>query len=208
MRKVTNKVTTLVISLIVALSLFAGQASAYTVKSGDTMKGIANSNGLTLQQLISYNPQIKNPNVISIGQNVNTSQAKTSASKVSVSTEDKDLMARLVRAEADGEPYAGQVAVAVVVLNRVASSGFPNTVHGVIYETYSNGKIPAFSPVANGEINKPADADAKRAVNEAITYQPNTNGSLFFYNPKLTSKDNWIRSREITIVIGNHNFAK
>lgn len=178
-----------------------GQASAYSVKSGDTMGAIAKSHNLTLQQLASLNPDITNLDIINIGQNVNTTlteQPVITAYKVTES--DKELMARLVRAEAVGEPFAGKVAVAVVVLNRVAHEGFPNTVKEVIYQ---KGQ---FTPVSNGQINQPADADSIRAVEEAITYGKG-NGSIFFYNPK-TSTNQWIFTRETITQIGNHVFAK
>lgn len=124
----------------------------------------------------------------------------------SVSESEKDLLARLVRAEAQGEPYAGKVAVATVVLNRVDHPGFPNTVHDVIYERTSTGHY-AFTPVANGQINKPADAESIRAVNEALAFRGQGSGSLYFYNPK-TATNQWIKSRPITVIIGNHVFAK
>lgn len=122
-----------------------------------------------------------------------------------VSTVDKALMARLVHAEAEGEPYAGKVAVASVVLNRVKSPNFPNTVPGVIYQI-SNGHY-AFTPVENGQINQPADAASIRAVNEAIALMGRGNGSLFFYNPT-TSTSSWVSSRQVTVKIGHHVFAK
>jgi N-acetylmuramoyl-L-alanine amidase len=118
---------------------------------------------------------------------------------------EKDLMARLVHAEAVGEPYAGKVAVAAVIINRVRSADFPNTVKGVIYQI-ANGHY-AFTPVENGRINQPADAASKKAVNEAIALTGKGNGSLFFYNPK-TSTSSWITSRPVTVTIGNHRFAR
>jgi N-acetylmuramoyl-L-alanine amidase len=114
---------------------------------------------------------------------------------------DKEMLARLVHAEAQGEPYAGKVAVAVVVLNRVASPDFPNTVPQVIYQ---QGQ---FSPVANGAIREYADKDSIRAVNEAYTLRGTGSGSLFFYNPK-TATSRWLDSRETTVTIGNHVFKK
>jgi N-acetylmuramoyl-L-alanine amidase len=122
-----------------------------------------------------------------------------------VSAADKALMARLVHAEAVGEPYAGKVAVASVILNRVKSSKFPNTVPGVIYQI-SSGHY-AFTPVENGQINQPADADSIRAVNEAIALMGRGNGSLFFYNPA-TSTSFYDASRQVTVRIGHHVFAK
>ena len=190
-------------------SITAEASETYTVKSGDTMNKIATSNGMTLDKLVAKNPQISNPNLIYIGQAVNigeaaattTAAAPTTTNSSGLSASDKDLMARLVRAEAQGEPYAGKVAVATVILNRVSSSDFPNTVSSVIYQSGQ------FSPVANGEINKAADSDSVRAVNEAIANRGQGAGSLFFYNPK-TSTNTWITHRPVTVVIANHTFAK
>jgi len=180
-------------------------ASTYTAKKGDTLKSIAKENELSLSQLISYNPQIKSPDSINVGQSINLSAPKKQSF---ISAEDKDLMARLVRAEAQGEPYAGKVAVATVVLNRLDHADFPDTIHDVIYETYENKKYYAFSPVENGEINKPADKDSIKAVEEAIDFRGKGKGSLFFYNTK-TSTSRWIEeNRTVTITIANHTFAK
>lgn len=136
--------------------------------------------------------------VVSFGLLTSVGQAEAAST---ISSSDKALMAKLVRAEAEGESYAGKVAVATVVLNRVDSSGFPNNVHDVIYQSGQ------FTPVANGEINKPTNSDSVKAVNEAIGFRGKGQGSLFFYNPK-TSTSKWILSRKVTIVIGNHTFAK
>lgn len=123
---------------------------------------------------------------------------------ISLSNEEKDLFARLVEAEAKGEPYEGKVAVATVVLNRVESPEFPDTVTNVINEVVGNAY--AFSPVQNGEINKPASDDSIRAVEEALTRKDRLEDCLFFYNPEIAT-DTWIRSREVVTTIGNHVFA-
>src|SRR5699024_2908129 len=123
-----------------------------------------------------------------------------------VTESEKDLFARLVSAEAEGESYAGKVAVATVVLNRVDSPLFPNTLKKVIYEI-SPGGYYAFEPVKNGEINKPADSASKKAVEEALDFRGQGRGSLFYYNPDKTDS-RWMRSRQVTIKIGNHVFAK
>lgn len=122
-----------------------------------------------------------------------------------ISAAERDLLARLVRAEAEGEPYAGKVAVATVVLNRVAHRDFPNTVRGVINEV-SHGHY-AFSPVQNGRINRAADSESIRAVNEALAFRGQGSGSLFFYNPTIAT-NHWIATRTETVRIGNHVFAK
>ena len=113
---------------------------------------------------------------------------------------DHRLLAKLVYAEARGEPYKGQVAVAAVVLNRVASSSFPNTVSGVIYQS------GAFSCVDNGSINNTPDSNCIRAALDALNGWDPTGGCLYYYNPK-TAKDQWIFSRTVRTVIGNHSFA-
>ncbi|MBV7507952.1 cell wall hydrolase [Bacillus sp. sid0103] len=124
---------------------------------------------------------------------------------VTISAKEKDLFARLVEAEAKGESYEGKVAVATVVLNRVDSPDFPDTVTGVIKQVVGN--CYAFSPVQNGEINKPASNESKRAVEEALTRDDRLNDSVYFYNPKI-AEDEWIRTRTVVKTIGDHVFAK
>jgi N-acetylmuramoyl-L-alanine amidase len=123
---------------------------------------------------------------------------------VSISTEEKDLFARLVESEAKGESYEGNVAVATVVLNRTESPHFPNTVTGVIKEVV--GDSYAFSPVQNGEINKPASDESKQAVEKALTRNDRLHDSIYFYNPEIAT-DDWIRTRTVVETIGNHVFA-
>ncbi|MGG1219371.1 cell wall hydrolase [Priestia endophytica] len=189
-------------SLMVASPVFA-----YEVKQGDTMSKIARDNSMSLNQLAGINPQVKDLNLIHVGQTINTEGKTDVATEVysannSVSVNEKDLLARLVRAEAESEPYSGKVAVATVVLNRVANDSFPDTIHDVIYQ---QGQ---FSPVSNGQINKPADAESIRAVNEALSWDRSQGaGSLFFYNPS-ASTSNWLDSKTTTLVIGNHVFKK
>ena len=103
-------------------------------------------------------------------------------------------------AEARGEPYVGKVAVAAVILNRVKSSQFPNTIAGVIYQPY------AFTAVTDGQINLEPDKTAYNAARDAMNGWDPTYGSLFYYNPaKTTSK--WIYSRQVVTTIGDHVFA-
>jgi N-acetylmuramoyl-L-alanine amidase len=185
--------------LIISMSAFTGvtkseAATTHKIQYGETYWKIAKGFGIPVNTLMSAN----NSKPLIAGQNMILPNSPISAA-------DEELMARLVRAEAVGEPYAGKVAVATVILNRVKSADFPNTVRSVIYQI-SNGHY-AFTPVANGQINQPADAESKRAVNEAIALMGKGNGSLFFYNPK-TSTSQWIFSREVTVTIGNHRFAR
>ncbi|QOR65064.1 cell wall hydrolase [Cytobacillus suaedae] len=125
---------------------------------------------------------------------------ETKKNDVLISYEEKELLARLVSAEAKGEPYAGKVAVAEVVLNRVEDEQFPDSVKKVIYEKN------AFQPVQNNSIQDPADHESLRAVEDALIEQENETEALFFYNPE-TASDNWIRERKVIKRIGNHVFA-
>lgn len=113
---------------------------------------------------------------------------------------DLDLLARVVMAEAQGEPYDGQVAVAAVILNRVNHPEFPNTIPGVVYEPL------AFSVVANGQVNKPANSSAMEAAHAALNGLDPSGGAIYFYNPAKT-RSTWIRSRAVIKTIGKHIFA-
>ena len=116
------------------------------------------------------------------------------------SSSDLYLLAKCVYAEARGEPYEGKVAVAAVILNRVKSSEFPNTIAGVIYQPY------AFTAVSDGQINLEPDKSAYNAARDAMNGWDPTYGCLFYYNPaKTTSK--WIYSRQVVTTIGDHVFA-
>jgi N-acetylmuramoyl-L-alanine amidase len=117
-----------------------------------------------------------------------------------INEEEKKLLARLVQAEAEGEPYEGKVAVADVVLNRVEHEQFPDTIKDVIYQKN------AFEPVQNGSINEPASNEAVKAVEEALVDQGKNEELLYFYNPE-TATSEWIFSREVVKKIGNHSFA-
>lgn len=182
-------------SVLLSFQLQADAASNYTVKKGDTLWNISKKNGVSVSLLKKVNH--KATDYLYIGERI---QIPTS-----VSAYEKDLLARLVYAEAKGEPYAGKVAVATVVLNRVDSSVFPNTIREVI--TQKEAGHYAFTPVQNGEIKKAADQASMKAVNEALAFRGMGKGSLYFYNP-VTAKSKWILSRETTVTIGHHRFAK
>ena len=122
--------------------------------------------------------------------------------RVSLTEEELDLIAAVVYAEARGEPMDGKVAVVNVILNRLKSGDFPDTISEIIFQG------SAFSPVRNGwrEKYKPTQ-DCYDAIEQALVSEDNTNGALYFYNPKI-AKDGWIRSRRILVTINNHTFAK
>lgn len=109
------------------------------------------------------------------------------------------LLAQLVESEATGEPYAGKVAVAEVVLNRVKDGGFPNSIEGVIYQSGQ------FQVVSNGRINMTPTQESINASNEALAGSNYTYGALYFYN-SATATDRWQDSLRTTTVIGSHTF--
>ncbi len=111
------------------------------------------------------------------------------------------LLARLVYGEARGEPYKGQVAVAAVVLNRMESSKFPNSMSGVIYQS------GAFSVVDDGQINLSPDETAIKAARDAMNGWDPTNGCLYYYNPAKTT-NKWMLSKPVLMKIGNHSFFR
>lgn len=136
-----------------------------------------------------------------LGENVPDRRAGAARATPVRRQDDLELLARVVSAEAKGEPYEGQVAVGGVILNRIRDSRFPNTLAGVVYQTH------AFESVSNGEIYKPVSAASRRAAQDALNGWDPSGGAVFFWNPyKPVSK--WIWSRPIQKQIGNHVFAK
>ena len=132
-----------------------------------------------------------------LGMTLGSSSGTTSSS---ISSSDLNLLARCVYAEARGEPYTGQVAVAAVVLNRVKSASFPNTISGVIYQPY------AFTAVDDGQINLSPNSTAYKAAQDALNGWDPTYGCLYYYNPA-TATSSWIWSRKTVVTIGKHTFA-
>ena len=112
-----------------------------------------------------------------------------------------NLLSRLVYAEARGESYKGQVAVAAVVLNRVSNPNFPNTIAGVIYQS------GAFDVVKDGQINLTPNSTAKKAAQDALNGWDPTSGCIYYFNPD-TATSKWIWSRPQIIQIGKHIFCK
>ncbi|MNE78039.1 Spore cortex-lytic enzyme precursor [compost metagenome] len=128
--------------------------------------------------------------------------SKKSGTPVTASTSDRDLLARIIAAEADSEPYEGQVAVGAVVLNRVKSTKFPNSIRDVIY---ASGQ---FEPVSNGRFDrvKPTETQYK-AADEALSGVDPTDGAVYFYAPTLT-KQRWHETLTLTFELGGHRFFK
>lgn len=127
--------------------------------------------------------------------------SSSSSSSSSNNSSNVNLLARVVYGEARGEPYTGQVAVAAVVLNRVKSSKFPNTISGVVYQS------GAFDAVADGQVNMTPDATAKKAAQDALNGWDPSYGAIYYFNPN-TATNKWIWSRPMTVTIGKHRFCK
>ena len=111
-----------------------------------------------------------------------------------------DLLARVISAEARGEPYSGQVAVGAVILNRVEHPSFPNTIAGVVYQP------GAFTCMVDGQFNEPVADSAYRAARDALNGADPSGGAIYYFNPD-TSTSAWIWSRPLITVIGKHRFC-
>lgn len=134
---------------------------------------------------------------------LNAMEIYTSSNSTSQSTNNSNvnLLAHVVYAESRGEPYAGQVAVAAVVLNRVKSSSFPNTISGVVYQP------GAFTAVSDGQINLSPNTTAYNAARDALNGWDPSYGAIYYFNPD-TATNAWIWSRPHTVTIGKHRFCK
>ena len=111
-----------------------------------------------------------------------------------------DLLARVISAEARGEPYSGQVAVGAVILNRVEHPSFPNTIAGVVYQP------GAFTCMVDGQIDQPVADSAYRAARDALNGADPSGGAIYYFNPS-TATSAWIWSRPLIKVIGSHRFC-
>ena len=132
---------------------------------------------------------------------MNSSGNSSSSSSNNSNSNNVNLVAKAIYGEARGEPYVGQVAVGAVIMNRVKSSSFPNTIAGVIYQS------GAFDAVSDGQINMTPDSTAKKAAQDAINGWDPSYGAIYYFNPS-TATNKWIWSRPMTITIGKHRFCK
>ena len=111
-----------------------------------------------------------------------------------------ELLARVISAEARGEPYSGQVAVGAVILNRVAHPAFPGTIAGVVYQP------GAFTCMVDGQFDEPVSELSARAARDAINGADPSGGAIYYFNPD-TATSSWIWSRPLIKVIGRHRFC-
>lgn len=207
---VTTSIAALGITAMLGFST-AEAATNYTVQNGDSYWKIGQKFGVSYDSVMKLNGAdstlIFPGDVLHIPEKgaqvpVATKVASTTTSTPSVSQSSLDLLARLVEAEAGAESYSGKLAVAKVVLNRVVSNEFPNTIREVIYQSGQ------FSPVGNGMINNPAEPDSIQAAKDAINIGGNANGALYFYNPATSTQAGWLSTLPTVEVIGHHIFKK
>ena len=158
----------------------------YGSKTVEAVKYFQRKNGL------SVDGQCGPKTLAALGVNVSATQQS--------GTGDVDLLARLISAEARGEPYTGQVAVGAVVLNRVESPAFPGSISGVIYQS------GAFSCLQDGQFWKPVADSAYRAARDAMNGWDPSGGAIYYFNPA-TATSKWIWSRPHITTIGNHRFC-
>lgn len=148
-------------------------------------------NGLTADGIVG-------PNTLrALGMSVSEG---SSSSGSSAQEHDAALLARVISAEARGEPYAGQVAVGAVILNRIEHPSFPSTLAGVVYQP------GAFTCMVDGQIDQPVAESARRAAQEALAGSDPSGGAIYYFNPN-TATSAWIWSRPLIKVIGKHRFC-
>lgn len=200
-------------------------SGGYTVQPGDTLFLIAQRYGTTVDALRQANgiwsDTLYPGQTLAIpsgsgsasrssgGQTVEPGAGGDNAvwgSKYVITRRSYDLLARLVSAEAQGEPYAGQVAVAATVLRRMTDPRFPSTIEDIIYQVWDRYYYQ-YSPVQNGTIDYPAVPSAYRAVEDALNGADPSYGANGFYNPAGT-ENSWVTQQPVTTVIGNHVFFK
>lgn len=209
--KADNRLTS---SVIYPGQVLYVRASEYTVKSGDSLYLIANRYAVTVEALKKANGIWGNMiypgrklTIPATGTSAATgaAAAKTAAvpGTISYTQTELDLLARLVTAEAENQPYSAQVGVAAVVVNRVKSDLFPNTISSVIYQK-SDGYYQ-FTPVENGWISRPTTQTAKNAALEALKGSDPSNGALYYFDDSATNK--WLWSKPLKARIGDMVFV-
>lgn len=179
-----------------------GNPTTYVVQRGDTLYLIGQRFGLSVAQLKAINGLSGDD--IYPGQILRLTSSGSNNSRGNVPSEnaaDLELLARVVYGEARGEPYAGQVAVAAVVLNRVRDSRFPNTIRDVIFD------VDAFTSVNDGQFYLTPDATAYQAAREALRGSDPSGGALYFWNAAKVPPGQWVWTRTIITTIGKHVFA-
>ena len=203
-----TSVLTIGISVITSPNIFAATlTNTYTVRSGDCLSSIAYKYGESLNNLRKSNNKwddsIFPEQVLNVTVTTSSAVSQNKSMSIKYTSSDVDMLSRLITAEAQGESYSAQVAVGAVVVNRVKSSFFPNSINDVINQK-TNGNYE-FTPVLNGNINKPANASAVKAAYEALSGNDPTNKALFFYSgnaPKALTLP-----QPVSVIIDNLTFV-
>ncbi len=167
---------------------------AFQKKNGLTADGVV---GKSTYKALGMNDSY---NLLVNGESNGSNGANSTSGTNGFSSSDVYLLARTIYAEGRGEPYTGQVAIGAVVLNRVRSDDFPNTISGVVYQKH------AFTAVTDGQINLTPNDTAMKAAKDAINGWDPTGGALYYYNPAIATSA-WIFDRQTVTVIGKHVFA-
>lgn len=202
------------IALIAALSLVSGAASFRRGSTGGTVTAIQTKlrdwgyysgavdgiYGSATENAVRYFQRKNGLTADGIAGNATLAAMGIPASGGGAQSSDVALLARLISAEARGEPYSGQVAVGAVVLNRTRHPSFPSTIYGVIYQK------GAFSCLEDGQFNEPVADSAYRAARDAMNGWDPTGGAIYYFNPA-TATSKWIWSRPVITVIGKHRFC-
>lgn len=168
----------------------------YGSKTRQAVIDFQKKNGLTADGVAGT----KTLSAIGISSSSKSNSQSNSGGYGGMSQNDYNLLARVISAEARGEPYNGQVAVGAVILNRVEHPSFPNTISGVVYQP------DAFTCMKDGQFNQPVQESCYNAARDAINGMDPSNGCIYYYNPQ-TAKSAWIWSRPILLKIGKHNFC-
>lgn len=202
-----------IVAGLAALLVFGAPATAaaqaYTVQPGDTLWFISQRYGVTVEDLRQANniwtDWIYPGDVLTIPDRASQSSPATPAlasrGTARPSSREVQLLAQMIQAEAQGEPYEGKVAVGAVILNRLRDPRFPKTLEGVLYEA------DAFEPIPNGTFYQTPDEESIQAALDALSGVDPTGGALYFYNPA-TAWSPWVYTRPVLTQIGNHVFAK
>ena len=204
-----NLKSTLLALTLTLVSSSSVYAASYQVKSGDTLSQIGKSHKTTTSILMKNN-KLSNTTIY-VGQSLNIptviksvpAKPQTTAKAIPYSASDVDLLARLITAEASGESAKGMLSVGAVVVNRVQSSQFPNSISAVINQKCSG--YYQFTPVKNGMIKKTASKAAVSAATKALKGTDPTKGALFFFDKTVSSK--YLTSKPVAASIGNLTFA-
>ena len=217
-RRKTGLAVLALFAVNIALIVFAQQAAAATYKQGSTGSVVTQIQqklsdwgyysgavdgvyGSRTTEAVKY---FQRKNGLTVDGKCGPKTLAALGIRVSASSQggsgDVDLLARLISAEARGEPYTGQVAVGAVVLNRVESPAFPNSMSGVIYQS------GAFTCLSDGQFWGEVTDSSYKAARDALNGWDPTGGALYYFNPD-TATSSWIWSRPVLSVIGKHYFC-